>query len=340
MRLQSCTAQRKGAPSREGSHSAAQSPAWNQQPAPIHHVGLRNRAGTLCFMFHTPWSASTNPDSSTSVESGAGDAHKFIMKQNVILKASGDFFAVLEFLSPQVFHFPQLEIEIGEILIPLFLTTEALSSISCSAPANWETAEEADPSGGLKQLFLFCAPASSQERLEEWRRVSHHRVGQVHAKGPACPATLRWRQGSPQAEPGTSTPRPRHRFVIASRSGRAAAGAGHCPRRLPLPPELPAGGSLGTGRCRSDPQGQGRQNDPQEHLCTPTPCRSRRQSPFKGPFAAPWIREPFRTDGERPGSRARGFASAAAGGLHPPALGQSRGWAVTAETPPASLRWA
>lgn len=42
------------------------------------------------------------------------------MKQNVILKVSGDLVAVVEYLSPQIFDFPQLEIEIGEILIPLF----------------------------------------------------------------------------------------------------------------------------------------------------------------------------------------------------------------------------
>lgn len=42
------------------------------------------------------------------------------------------------------------------------------------------------------------------------------------------------------------------------------AGAGASPGRLPLPADLPVGGSLGTDRCRRDPQG---------HLSTPHPLQ-------------------------------------------------------------------
>lgn len=69
------------------------------------------------------------------------------MKKMSFLKVSGDLFAVLESLSSQVFDFPQLEIEIREILIPPFLTAEALSDTSCCAPASWEAAEKAGPWG-------------------------------------------------------------------------------------------------------------------------------------------------------------------------------------------------
>lgn len=70
------------------------------------------------------------------------------MKQNLLLEVSGDLCEVLGSLSPQAFDFPQLEIETGEPLIPLFwVVAEPLPCTSCSAPASWEIAEEARPSG-------------------------------------------------------------------------------------------------------------------------------------------------------------------------------------------------
>ncbi|KAM4895161.1 somatostatin isoform 1-T1 [Sylvia borin] len=95
----------------------------------------------------------------------------------------------------------------------------------------------------------------------------------------------------PQAQPGTSTPRPEHQFVIASRGCRAGQEPGNSPGMFPLPRSCPLEGS-GDGPVPERPTGAGEaKRNPRGTSAPPTSCRSRRQSPLRGPFAAPRLLE-------------------------------------------------
>ncbi|XP_038002043.1 somatostatin [Motacilla alba alba] len=170
-------------------------------------------------------------------------------------------------------------------------------------------------------------------RLEEWGRVSQNPSGTGACQGTSMSSDPEMEKRVPQAEPGTSTPRARHRSVIASRSGRATAGAGALSPEAPAAPGAARGREPGNGPVPERPTGAGEAKGPPRAPQHPHPLQEPEAIALRGPFAAPRILKPCLTDGAGPGSRARGFGRAAAGGLHPRALGQSRGWAVTAGTP-------